>query len=77
MPFAGVDYLGLDELLSEEERLVRDTFRRFVDEEILPVIGRHYRDGTFDSSWPRRMGALGALACKAMVARGWVPSRTA
>ena len=61
MPFAGVDYLGLDELLSEEERLVRDTFRRFVDEEILPVIGRHYRDGTFDSSWPRRMGALGAL----------------
>jgi len=61
MPFSGVDFLQLDELLTEEERLVRDTFRRFVDDEILPVIGRHFRDGTFDPSWPRKLGALGAL----------------
>ena len=61
MPFSGVDFLQLDEILSEEERLVRDTFRRFVDDEILPVIGRHFRDGTFDASWPRKLGALGAL----------------
>jgi glutaryl-CoA dehydrogenase len=61
MPFAGVDFLQLDELLTEEERLVRDTFRRFVDDEILPVIGRHFRDGSFDASWPRKLGSLGAL----------------
>lgn len=61
MPFSGVDFLQLDELLTEEERLVRDTFRRFVDDEILPVIGRHFRDGTFDPSWPRKLGSLGAL----------------
>ncbi|MBL9004318.1 MAG: acyl-CoA dehydrogenase family protein [Myxococcales bacterium] len=61
MPFAGVDFLQLDELLTEEERLVRDTFRRFVDDEILPVIGRHFREGTFDASWPRKLGSLGAL----------------
>ncbi len=61
MPFAGVDFLKLDELLTEEERLVRDTFRRFVDDEILPVIGRHFREGTFDASWPRKLGSLGAL----------------
>ena len=61
MSFAGVDYFGIDDLLSEEEKLSRSTFRRFVDEEILPAIGRHFRDGTFDPAWPRRLGALGAL----------------
>lgn len=61
MGFAGVDFLDLDDLLSEEERLVRGTFRRFVDEEIMPVIGLHHREGTFNRNWPLRLGALGAL----------------
>jgi glutaryl-CoA dehydrogenase len=61
MPFQGVDYFGLADLLTEEERLVQATFRRFVDDEILPTIGRHFRDGTVDPSWPTRIGALGAL----------------
>ena len=61
MSFHGVDYFGIADLLTEEERLVQATFRRFVDDELLPVIGRHFRDGTFDPSWPRRLGALGAL----------------
>lgn len=61
MSFHGVDYFGIADLLTEEERLVQASIRRFVDEELLPVIGRHFRDGTFDASWPRRLGALGAL----------------
>src|SRR4051812_41709561 len=61
MAFSGVDYFGLDDLLSDEEKLVRTTFRRYVDEEIMPVIGRHFRDGSFDRQWPRRLGELGAL----------------
>ena len=61
MSFQGVDYFGIADLLTEEERLVQATFRRFVDEEIMPVIGRHFRDGTVDAGWPRRLGALGAL----------------
>jgi len=61
MSFHGVDYFGIADLLSEEERLVQATFRRFVDEEIMPVIGRHFSQGTVDPSWPRRLGALGAL----------------
>jgi glutaryl-CoA dehydrogenase len=61
MAFSGVDYYALDELLSDEERLVRDTFRRFVDEEVLPIIARHFRAGTFPGDLPRRLGALGAL----------------
>lgn len=59
--YQGVDYFGISTLLSDEERLVQATFRRFVDDEILPTIGRHFRDGTFDPQWPRRLGALGAL----------------
>jgi glutaryl-CoA dehydrogenase len=61
MPFRGVDYYALDELLSDEERLVRDTFRRFVDEELMPIVARHFRAGTFPRELPRRLGALGAL----------------
>lgn len=61
MPFGGVDYFQIADLLSDEEKLVSATFRRFVDDEIMPVIGRHFREGTFDTSWPCKLGALGAL----------------
>jgi glutaryl-CoA dehydrogenase len=61
MPYSAVDYFATDELLSDDERLVRDTFRRFVDEEVLPIIGRHFRAGTFPRELPQRLGALGAL----------------
>ncbi|HEX2568296.1 MAG TPA: acyl-CoA dehydrogenase family protein [Polyangia bacterium] len=61
MPFRGVDYYAIDSLLSEEERLVRDTFRRFVDEEVMPIIAGHFRDGTFPKHLIQRLGALGAL----------------
>ncbi|MCS6914863.1 MAG: acyl-CoA dehydrogenase family protein [Myxococcales bacterium] len=61
MPYRGVDYFALDDLLTEEERLVRATFRRFVDEEVLPHIGHHFRQGTFPMDLPRKLGALGAL----------------
>ena len=42
-----VDFYRLDDLLSEEERLVRDTVGRFVDERFLPLIAEHYERGTF------------------------------
>jgi glutaryl-CoA dehydrogenase len=61
MPFTGVDYYALDELLTEDERLVRDTFRRFVDDELMPIVAKHFRAGTFPRELPQRLGALGAL----------------
>ena len=45
--FQGVDYLDLDPLLDDEERLIRDTVRQFVDDKILPIIEECHRDGTF------------------------------
>jgi glutaryl-CoA dehydrogenase len=61
MPFSGLDYFGLDELLTDDERLVRDTFRRFVDDELMPIVARHFRAGTFPMELPKKLGALGAL----------------
>jgi glutaryl-CoA dehydrogenase len=61
MGYAGVDYYSIDELLTDDERLVRDTFRRFVDEECMPIVAKHFRAGTFPRELPKRLGALGAL----------------
>ena len=36
--FPGVDYLRIDSLFSEQELLVRETARRFVDERVAPLI---------------------------------------
>src|SRR5213595_2430475 len=42
-----LDFFNIDSLLSEEERAIRDSVRRFVDERVLPVIGQCYVDGRF------------------------------
>jgi glutaryl-CoA dehydrogenase len=57
--FRGVDYYEIEELLTEQERMVRDTARAFVDEEVLPVIRAHHRAGTFPTGLIQKMGALG------------------
>lgn len=45
--FEGVDYYGIDELLDDEQKLVRDTVREFVSDKVLPIIAEHQREGTF------------------------------
>ncbi len=45
--YRGVDFYKLDELLSEEERMVRDTVRDFTSEKVVPIIAEHARNGTF------------------------------
>jgi len=60
MAFEGVDFLRLDELLSEEERLARDSVREFVSREFLPRIQEHIRrDGSFPMELVPRMAELG------------------
>ena len=51
-----------DSLLSEEELLVRQTARRFVDERVLPLVRNAWRDGIFPSELIRELGELGFLA---------------
>ena len=59
--FSGVDYFNTESLLSAEERLVRDTVRDFVSDEVIPIIEKHYREGTFPSHLVKKMGELGFL----------------
>ncbi|MBI1806762.1 MAG: acyl-CoA dehydrogenase family protein [Ignavibacteria bacterium] len=57
--FKGVDYYNTESLLSEEEILVRDTVRDFVDDNILPIIEKHNRAGTFPMDLVPKMAELG------------------
>jgi glutaryl-CoA dehydrogenase len=59
--FAGVDYFGIEDLLSDEERLVRDTVRAFVDREVVPTIERASRDGRFPRELVPGLADLGLL----------------
>ena len=59
MAFRGVDYLLIDSLFSEQELLVRQTARRFVDERVIPGIRDHFRDATFPREIIPEMGKLG------------------
>jgi len=47
MAFGGVDYLDCDSLLNEEQRLVRDTVRAWVEERVLPIIEEAAWEGRF------------------------------
>ncbi len=55
------DYYQLDELLTEEERLVRDTVRRFVDREVIPHVGGWWLRGEFPRHLVGALGELGTL----------------
>ena len=57
--FPGVDYLHFDSLLSEQELLVRQTARQFVDERVLPVIREAFNSGTFPRQLINEMAELG------------------
>ncbi len=59
--FKGVDYYNIESLLTEEERLIRNTVRDFTDREVLPIIEEYYMKGTFPTQLVRRMGELGLL----------------
>ncbi len=61
MGFKGVDFLQLDDLLTDEEKLVRDTVRSFVDDNVIPIIEDHYMAGTFPDDLIQPMGELGFL----------------
>ncbi|MEO7650972.1 MAG: acyl-CoA dehydrogenase family protein [Bryobacteraceae bacterium] len=58
-PFRGVDYLLIDSQFNEQELLVRQTARQFVDGSVMPVIRDCYREGRFPTELIPEMGRLG------------------
>src|SRR6476660_1318300 len=55
------DFYDIDSLLSEEERAVRASVRAFVDERVLPIIGKCYVEGRFPKELIPAMAELGVF----------------
>ncbi len=57
--YKGVDYYQLDDLLSDEEKSIRDTVRDFVSNEIMPIIEKYNQDMKFPTQLVPKMAELG------------------
>jgi len=64
MSFQGTDFFNIDELYTEEELLVRQTVRDFVDSEVMPVIEKHYQEATFPDFLIPKLADIGVLGIK-------------
>jgi len=75
--YGGVDYIDFDSQLNDEEKLVRQTARQFVENEIIPIIEKQNREGVFPKHLVPQLGELGFLAriCMDTVARECPTSR--
>jgi len=61
LPFDWADPFGLDEQLTDEERLVRDTARQYAQEQLQPRVTHAFLDEHFEREIMHEMGALGLL----------------
>lgn len=59
--FSHVDFYALDDLLSPNDRALRDAVRKWVDDRFLPLVRDHYRAGTFPLELMPELGNLGVL----------------
>ena len=57
--FPGVDFIDFDSMLSDEEKLVRQTARQFVDDQVMPIIEECNREGKFPMHLVKEMAELG------------------
>jgi len=57
--FRGVDFIELDTLLNDDERLVRDNTRLFIEDNLIPIIELCNREGRFPTELIKPMGELG------------------
>ena len=59
--FQGVDFYDVDSLLTEEERMVRDTIREWVEDRVLPIIADAYMEYRFPEELIPEMAEMGVL----------------
>ena len=57
--FRGVDYVMIDSLFNDEELLVRQTAREFVEDNVIPVIRECYNDAMFPDQLIPQMSEMG------------------
>jgi glutaryl-CoA dehydrogenase len=59
--FRGVDYYGIEEHLSDEQRMIRDSVRDWVEARFLPIVAQHHRDATFPVELAAELGEMGVF----------------
>src|SRR5690606_12748552 len=59
--FQSPDYFGVDELLSDEQKLIRATVRDYVKKEISPIIEEYAQRAEFPQHIVRQLGELGCF----------------
>ncbi len=59
LKFRGVDFIQFDSLLSHDEILVRENTRKFVEDNLIPIIEECNREGRFPADLVKPMGELG------------------
>jgi len=59
--YKGVDFYRMDGLLTEDERMIRDTVRSWVSENVIPIIEHHFREATFPNQLIPQMAEMGLL----------------
>src|SRR5450755_1092586 len=55
------DFMGIDDLLDDEERMIRDTVRSFVADQVVPFVGDWYEEARIPIELARELGQLGVL----------------
>ena len=59
LKFKGVDFIEFDSLLTDDERLVRDNTRKYIEENLIPIIEQCNRDGRFPKELIQPFGEMG------------------
>ncbi len=59
--FSAPDFYDIDSMLTSEEIQIRDVVRKFVSDEIMPIIAHEYENGTFPKSLIPKLAELGTL----------------
>ena len=61
--YEGVDFYNIEKHLTEEEIMVRDLVRDWVDEKVIPIIEDYYTKGTFPMELISEIGEMGLFGC--------------
>jgi len=61
--YEGVDFYNLEQYLTEEEIMIQDSVREWVDEKVIPIIEDYYTKGTFPMELISEIGDMGLFGC--------------
>lgn len=59
--FKELDFYNIESVLTEDEIMIRDNVREFVENEFMPLVDKHYEDGTFPQELIPVIGEMGLL----------------